>query len=68
MSGGQGSGESLRLPPGRTWRVTVIGGVAMALGYGARRTTRDADVVDTRTRFSEQRARSHPSLAWRSTG
>lgn len=36
-----------KLPHDRTWRVTVIGGVAMALGYGARRTTGDADVVDT---------------------
>jgi hypothetical protein len=36
-----------RLPPGKKWRITVIGGVAMVLGYGARRTTTDADVVDT---------------------
>ncbi len=35
------------LPRDRKWRVTVIGGVAMALGYGGRRTTRDADVIDT---------------------
>jgi hypothetical protein len=27
--------------------VTMIGGVAMALGFGGRRTTRDADVVNT---------------------
>jgi hypothetical protein len=33
------------LPQDRVWHVTVIGGVAMALGYGARRTTTDADVV-----------------------
>jgi hypothetical protein len=33
------------LPRDRVWRVMVIGGVAMALGYGARRTTTDADVV-----------------------
>ena len=31
-------------PPGRR-RIIVIGGVAMALGYGSRRTTADADSV-----------------------
>jgi hypothetical protein len=36
-----------KLPHDRTWHVTVIGGVAMALAYGARRTTQDADVVAT---------------------
>ncbi len=36
-----------KLPQGRQWRVTLIGGAAMALGYGGRRTTEDADVIDT---------------------
>jgi hypothetical protein len=36
-----------KLPRDREWRVTVIGGVAMALGFGSRRTTADADVVAT---------------------
>lgn len=36
-----------KLPQDRQWRVTVIGGVAMALGYGGRRTTEDADVINT---------------------
>lgn len=57
-----------RLPPDRTWRVTVIGGVAMALGYGSRRTTRDADVVDTANEVSKPLAPSHPSSVWRPTG
>jgi hypothetical protein len=38
---------SERLPHARTWHVTMIGGVAMALGFGGRRTTTDADVIDT---------------------
>jgi hypothetical protein len=33
------------LPPDRQRRVILIGGVAMALGYGSRRTTNDADTV-----------------------
>ena len=33
------------LPTTTQRRVTVIGGVAMALGYGSRRTTSDADVI-----------------------
>jgi hypothetical protein len=33
-----------RLPPGEH-RVMLIGGVAMALGYNSRRTTKDADVI-----------------------
>jgi len=33
------------LPATRQRHVTVIGGVAMALGYGSRRTTGDADVI-----------------------
>lgn len=33
------------LTPGRQRRVTLIGGVAMALGYRSRRTTRDADAI-----------------------
>lgn len=33
------------LPPDHQRHVTVIGGVAMALAYGSRRTTEDADVI-----------------------
>jgi hypothetical protein len=36
-----------RLPAPTQMHITVIGGVAMTLGYGARRTTLDADVVMT---------------------
>ena len=35
------------LPPDHQRHVILIGGVAMALGYGSRRTTEDADVVMT---------------------
>ena len=38
-------GLSRALPAGRQRRVTVIGGVAMILGYGAHRTTDDMDVI-----------------------
>ncbi len=34
-----------RLPPTSQRRVTIIGGVALALAYGSRRTTKDADVI-----------------------
>jgi hypothetical protein len=33
------------LPPTSQRRVTIIGGVAIALAYGSRRTTKDADVI-----------------------
>jgi hypothetical protein len=35
------------LPQDKSWRVTLIGGAAMALGYGGRRATSDADVTAT---------------------
>jgi hypothetical protein len=34
-----------RLPPTSQRRVTIIGGVAIALAYGSRRTTKDSEVA-----------------------
>jgi hypothetical protein len=55
------------VPHDRTWRVTVIGGLAMALGYGARRTTEDADVVDTAPEVLEAAKALAPEFGLAST-
>ena len=42
------------LPPDKQRRVTVIGGVAMILEYGAKRTTDDMDVIILRPDIAEE--------------